>query len=43
MENETSGTGLTTTQKWEFEMRARRKKGHDIAARKEKEWKSKQE
>jgi hypothetical protein len=43
-ENETSGTGLTTGQKnWEFAMRARRKKGHEIAARKEKEWKSRQE
>jgi hypothetical protein len=44
MENETSGTGLTTTQKnSEFAMRVRRKKGHEIAARKEKEWNSRQE
>jgi hypothetical protein len=44
MKNETSGTGLTTTQKnLEFAMRARRKKGHEIAARKAKEWKSRQE
>jgi hypothetical protein len=43
-ENETSGTGLTTTHKnWEFAMRARRKKRLEIAARKEKEWKSRQE
>jgi hypothetical protein len=41
MENETSGTGLTITKNWEFAIGAKRKKkGHEIAARRAKEWKS---
>jgi hypothetical protein len=43
MENETSGTGLTTRQKWEFTIGARRKKGHEIAVKEAFEWKSRQE
>jgi hypothetical protein len=44
MENETSGTGLTTTQQLEVRNESQRKKGHETAARKAKEWwKSRQE
>jgi hypothetical protein len=44
MENKTSGTGLTTTKKWEFAIESiRKKKGHEIAVRRAKEWKSRKE
>jgi hypothetical protein len=44
MEIETGGTGLTTTQNYEFANEAKRKKkGHEIAARKAEEWKSRKE
>jgi hypothetical protein len=40
-EDETSGTGLTTKQNWEFAIEAKRKKkGHEIVAREAKEWMS---
>jgi hypothetical protein len=44
MENETSGTGLSTTKKWEFAIGAKRKKkGLEFLARRTKEWKSRKE
>jgi hypothetical protein len=44
IENETIGTGLATTEKWEFTIGAKRKKkGHEIAARRVKDWDSRKE